>query len=155
MIPQIPTFFHSMSLVLMVLTIEARVSPRRVPGHFVRPFKEWFIFYLLENLMHWFLKYNTNHLGVGRSCWSDIIFLRSNGFKSIQPKIPSLLRDNLRFTFYLLLIFLNPLVFINLIRKLVHTGNRFTSQGSPSPCSLGRPTLKVLMATSSKSPSIS
>ena len=24
-----------------------------------------------------------------------------------------------------------PLVFINLIRKLVHTGNRFTSQGSP------------------------
>ena len=131
MIPQIPTFFYSMSLVLMVLTIEAWVSPRRVSGHLVRPLKEWFVFYLLENSMHRFSKYNVNHLGIGRSYWSDIIFLRSNDIKSIQPKIPSLLRDNLHFTFYLLLIFLNPLVFIIPVHKLAYTGNRFVSQGFP------------------------
>ena len=131
MIPQIPTFFYSMSLVLMVLTIEAWVSPRRVSGHLVRPLKEWFVFYLLENSMHRFSKYNVNHLGIGRSYLSDIIFLRSNDIKSIQPKIPSLLRDNLHFTFYLLLIFLNPLVFIIPVHKLAYTGNRFVSQGFP------------------------
>ena len=132
-----------MSLVL------ARVSPHRVPGHLVRPFKEWFDFYLLENLVHRFLKYSTNHLGVGRSCWSDIIFPRSNGFKSVRPEILLLLRDNLRFTFSLLLIFFNPLIFVNPVHKLAHIGNSFASQGF-RPCSLGRPILKVLMATSSK-----
>ena len=131
MIPQIPTFFRSMSLVLMVLAIEARVSPRRFPGHLVRPFKEWFIFYFLKNSVHRFSKYNTNHLSISRSCWSDIIFPRSNGIKSIRPEIPILLRDNLRFTFSLLLIFLNPLVFINLVHKLEHIGNKFASQGFP------------------------
>ena len=103
--------------------------------------------------MHRFSKYHVNHVGVGRSCRSDIIFPRSNGIDSFRPEIPHLLRDNLRFTFSLLLIFFNPFVFINPIHKLAHTGNRFTSH--LNPCSLGRPTLKMLMTTSSKSPSIS
>ena len=120
-----------MSLVLMVLALEARVSPHRIPSHLVRLFKEWFIFYLLENSVHRFLKYSTNHLGVGRSCWSDIIFPRSNGIKSVRPEILLLLRDNLRFTFSLLLIFFNPLVFVNPVHKLAHTGNMFASQGFP------------------------
>ena len=78
--------------------------------------------------MHQFSKYSVNHLGVGRSCWFDIIFSRSSGIESVQPEISHLLRDNLRFTFFLLLIFLNSLVFINPVHKLTHTGNRFTSQ---------------------------
>ena len=131
MIPQIPTFFHSMSLVLIILTIEARVSPRKVSGHLVQPFKEWFIFYLLKNSMHRFSKYSVNHVGVGRSCWFDIVFPRSNGIESVRPEIPHLLRENLHFTFSLLLIFLNPLVFINPIHKLAHTGNKFANQGFP------------------------
>ena len=128
---QIPTFFRSMSLVLMVLTIEARVSPCRVPGHLVRPFKKWFVFDLIENLMHQLSKYSVNHLGVGRSCWYDIIFSRSNGIKSARPEIPPLLRDNICFIFSLLMIFLNPLVFINPVHKLAYIGNRFASQGFP------------------------
>ena len=120
-----------MSLVLMVLAIEARVSPRRVPDHLVPPFEEWFVFYLLKNSVHRFSKYSTNHLGIGRSYWSDIIFSRSNGIKLIRLEIPLLLRDNLHFTFSLLLIFFNPLVFINPIHKLAHTGNRFANQGFP------------------------
>ena len=131
MIPQIPTFFRSMSLVLMVLTIEAWVSLRRVSGHLVRPFKEWFIFYLLENSMHRFSKYSVNHLGIGRSCWSDIIFSRLSGIESVRPEIPPFLKDNLRFAFSLLLILLNSFVFINPIYKLTHTGNRFTNQWFP------------------------
>ena len=81
--------------------------------------------------MHQFSKYHVNHVGVGRSCQSVIIFPRSNGIESVRPEIPHLLRDNLRFTFSLLLIFFNPFVFINPIHKLAHTGNRFTSQGFP------------------------
>ena len=105
--------------------------------------------------MHRFLKYNVNHLGVGRSCQSNIIFSRSSGIELVRPKIPYLLRDNLRFTFSLLLIFLNSLIFINSVHKLTHTSNRFTGQWFPQSCSLGRSILKVLMTTFSKSPSIS
>ena len=77
--------------------------------------------------MHQFSKYSVNHLGVGRSYRSNIIFSRSSGIESVQPEISPLLRDNLRFTFSLLLIFLNSLVFINPVHNLTHTGNRFTS----------------------------
>ena len=155
MIPQIPTFFRSMSLVLMLLAIEAWVSSCRVTGHLVWPFKEWIVFYLLENSVHRFSKYNTNHLGVDRFCWSDIIFPRSNSIKSVRPEIPLVLRDNLHFTFSLLLIFFNSLVFI--IRSI---SRHILVKGLPvkdflSSCSLGRSTLKVLMATPLKSPSIS
>ena len=153
MVSQIPTVLRSMSLVLMVLAIEAWVSPCRVLGHLVWPFR--LVFYLLENSVHWFSKHSINHLGVGRSWWSDVIFPRSNGIKLVRPEIPPLVRDNLRFTFSLLLIFLKPLVFINLVHKLAHGGNRFSSQGFLNPCSLGRPNLNVLMTTFSKSPSIS
>ena len=142
MVPQIPTFFCGMSLVLMVLTIEARVSPRKASDHLVRPFKEWFIFYPFENSMHRFSKYSINHVGIGRSCRSDIIFPRSNGIESVRPKIPPLLRDNFRFTFSLLLIFLNLFIFINPVHNLAHTGNKFASKDFFSPCSLGRPTWK-------------
>ena len=41
------------------------------------------------------------------------------------------MRDSLCFTFSLLLVFLNPLVLINPIYKLAHTGNMFPSQGLP------------------------
>ena len=131
MIPQIPTFFRSVPLVLMILTIEARVSPCRVSNHFIQPLKEWFILDLFENSMHRVSKYSVNHLGVGRSYWSNMIFPRSNGMESVRPEIPHLLRDNLRFTFSLLLIFLNPFVFVNPVHKLAHTSNRFPSQGFP------------------------
>ena len=61
-----------MSLVLMVLAIEAQVSPRRVPNHLVRPFKEWFVFYLLKNLE---LLYLIVHLLVPiRVCFQGFTF---------------------------------------------------------------------------------
>ena len=45
----------------------------------------------------------------------------------VRLEIPPLLRDNLRFTFPLLLVFLNPLVLINPIYELTYTSNRFAS----------------------------
>ena len=81
--------------------------------------------------MHRFSKYSVNHVGIGRSYRSDIVFPRSNVIESVQTEIPYLLRENHRFTFSLLLIFLNPLVFINLIHKLAHTSNKFANQRFP------------------------
>ena len=41
------------------------------------------------------------------------------------------MRDNFRFTFPLLLVFLYPLVLINLVHELDHTSNKFASQRLP------------------------
>ena len=105
--------------------------------------------------MHRFLKYSVNHLGVGRSCQSDIIFSRSSGIKSVRPEISPFLRDNLRFAFSLLLILLNSFVFINPIHKLTHTGNRFTSQWFPQSMLVREADLESADGHISKSPSIS
>ena len=81
--------------------------------------------------MHWFLEYCINGLGVGRPGLPNKISLGPVVIESIRPKIPHLLRDNLRFTFPLLLVFLNPFVLINPVHELVHIGNRFASQRLP------------------------
>ena len=81
--------------------------------------------------MHWFSEHNINHLGVRRPWLSVVIFPRPVIIESIKLEIPSLLSDILRFTFPLLLVFLNPLVLIYQVHELAHTGNKFTSQGLP------------------------
>ena len=52
--------------------------------------------------MHRFSKYSVNHVGVGRSYRSDIVFPRSNGIESVQTEIPYLLRENLRLYLFLI-----------------------------------------------------
>ena len=73
----------------------------------------------------------------------------------VQLEIPHVLRDNLGLSLPLLLVFLNSLVFIDTIHKPTHTPDRLLSQDFLKSCSASKPTLKVLMATSLKSPSIS
>jgi len=65
-VPQIPTVFCSVPLVLMVFAIKALVAPHRVSSHLVRPFEERLIFNLLQNLMHRFSEYCINYLGVSK-----------------------------------------------------------------------------------------
>ena len=50
---------------------------------------------------------------------------------SVQPEILPLLKDNLSLSFPLLLVFLNPIVLINLVHELAHTSNKFASQRFP------------------------
>ena len=66
MVPKIPAFFCSVSLVLMVLAIKARVAPRGVFAHLVRSFEEQLVLDLLQNLIHRFSEHDINYLGVGR-----------------------------------------------------------------------------------------
>ena len=81
--------------------------------------------------MHQFPEHYINRLDVGRPCLLNVIFSRSVILKSVQPEIPPLLRDNLRFTFPLPLVFLDPFVLINLVHELTHTSNRFASERLP------------------------
>ena len=131
MVPQILAILRSVSLVSMVLAIKALVTPRGVSSHLVWLFEKRLILELLQNLMHQFSEHCINHLGVGRPWLSSVISPRLVIIELVRPKIPPLLRDNLHFTFPLLLVFLNPFVLINLVYELAHTNNRFASQGLP------------------------
>ena len=105
--------------------------------------------------MQWFSEHSVNHLRNYRSRLSCKILSGSVIVVSVQPEIPHLLRDNLTFPLALLLVFLDPLVFINAVHKSTHTLTGSLVKDFLKSCFVGRPTLKVLTATSSKSPSIS
>ena len=128
MVTQIPAILRSVSLVLMVLAVKALVAPHRVSSHLVRPSEERFVLNLLQNLMHRFSEHCTNRLGVGRPWLFSTISSRSVIIESVRLEISHLLRDNLYFTFSLLLVFLHPFVLINPVHKLAHTSKRFASQ---------------------------
>ena len=81
--------------------------------------------------MHQFPEHCINHLDVGWPSLLNVIFSGSVILKLIQPEIPPLLRDNLHFTFPLLLVFLDPFVLINLVHELTHTSNSFASERLP------------------------
>ena len=66
MVPQIPAILRSVSLVSMVLAIKAQVTPHGVSNHLVRPFKEWLVLDLFQNLMQRLSEHRINHLGVGK-----------------------------------------------------------------------------------------
>ena len=79
--------------------------------------------------MYWLSKHHVNHPrsrkprlpGKIPSGLAIIVFVR--------PEIPPVLRDNLILSLPLLLVFLNPLVFINMIHKPTHTLYRLLGQG--------------------------
>ena len=153
MILQISIVLYGVPLVLVVLAIKALIMLQRVSCHLVWPFEERLILNLLQNLKYRFSEHRINHLGTGRPRLPNKVLSRSVVIVSVRLKISTLLRDNLRLPRPLLLVFLNPLILINSIHELAYTGSKFPSQRLPQ--AIGRPTLKVLMATLSKSPSIS
>ena len=131
MIPQVSTILSSVSMVLVILLIKALITPHRISCHLIRPFKEWLIFNLLQNLLYWFSEHSINHLGVGRSRLPSKVFPRSVIIVSVRPEIPPLLKDHLSLSFPLQLVFFYPFVLVNLIHKLAHTSNRLISQRFP------------------------
>ena len=118
-------------MVLMVMAIEALITPHRISCHLVRPFEERLILNLLQNLLYWFLKHSIHRLSVSRSWLPNKIFPRSVIMRSVRLEIPHLLRDHLLFSLPLQLVLLYTSVLINPIHKLSHTSNRLTSQRFP------------------------
>ena len=118
-------------MVLMVMAIEALITPHRISCHLVRPFEERLIFNLLQNLLYWFSEHSIHCLNVGRSWLPNKIFPRSVVMGSVRPKIPHLLRDHLRLSLPLQLVLLYSSVLINPIYKLMHASNRFTRHRFP------------------------
>ena len=53
-----------MAMIPMILAIEVTISLFRIAHHLVGPFKEGFVFYFFQYLMHWLSKYNFDHLVV-------------------------------------------------------------------------------------------
>ena len=131
MIPQIPTVLNGVSLVLVVVAIKALIVPHGISCHLIWPFEERLILNLFQYLMHWLLEHNINHLSVDRPWLPNKVSSRLVIIVSVRPEISHLLKDNLSLTFPLLLAFLNPLVLINPVHELVHTGNRFACQRLP------------------------
>ena len=110
MVPQSFAVLGGMPLLLVVLVIEALVSPQRVPSHLVWPFEVWLVLDLFQDLMHWFSKHNVNHLRSRGSRLSSKIFSGPIIVVFVRLEIPHLLRDNLTLPLALLLVFLDPLV---------------------------------------------
>ena len=128
MIPQVPTILGSVPMVLMIMAIEALITSHRISCHLVRPFEEWLVFNLLQNLLYWFLEHSIHRLSVGRSWLPNKIFPSSVIMRPVWPEIPHLLRDHLLFSLPLQLVLLYSSVLINPIHKLAHTSNRLTHQ---------------------------
>ena len=64
-------------------------------------------------------EHSVNCLRVGRSELLCIVSLRLVVVvKSVQPEIPRLLRDNLRFTLTQLLVLFNPFILVDLVHEL-------------------------------------
>ena len=64
-VPKVPTIFCSMSVVLVVLTIQTLIALHGVSIHLIRPLEEWLILDFLQNLMYWFSEYVVNRPHVG------------------------------------------------------------------------------------------
>ena len=65
-IPQTPAILYGMPMILMILTIEVMVTLFGVFHHLIWSFKEWFIFNLLQYLMHWLSEHCTDDLSIVR-----------------------------------------------------------------------------------------
>ena len=118
-----------MPLFLMVLAIKTLVAPHGVSSHLVWPFEVWLILDLLQDLMCWLLEHRVNHLRSHRPKLHSKIPLGPVIIVSIQPEIPHVLRDNLSLSLPLLLVFLNPLVLVNMVHKPMHTTYQLLGQG--------------------------
>ena len=81
--------------------------------------------------MHRFSEHRINHLGTGKPRLPSKVPSSSVVIVLVQLEILPLLRDNLSPTFPLLLVFLNPLILVNLVHELAHTSDRLSHQRLP------------------------
>ena len=111
--------------------MKALIMLYEVTFHHVWPFKEWLVLNFLQDLVYWFSEYCVNHLSGGRPQLPNKVSSRSVIVVSVRLEIPPLLRDNLNLHLPLVLVFLDPLILINLVHELTHTVSRFQGQRGP------------------------
>ena len=63
--PQVLAVFYSMSMVLVVLTIQTLIALHGVSNHLIQPLEERLILDFLQNLMYPFSEYGVNLLRIG------------------------------------------------------------------------------------------
>ena len=151
MIPQSSAIFFGVSSLLLVFSMKALIALHRDSFHFIWPFKVWFIVNLFQDLMHWFPKHCANHLWStwpwlpSKSLWGRLLLYLSN--------LKSFLSWGITLAFHFLCCWYSSTCLYSSIRSISqHTlliG--FLVNDFLKSCLVGRPTLKVLMATSSKS----
>ena len=99
----------------VVLAKKVLIEPRGFPRHIIRPLKVWFVLDFLQHPMYWFSEHSTDSLCVGCSELPYEISSRAVAVILVRLEIPPLLRDNLLFSLSLQLVFLYPLILVNLI----------------------------------------
>ena len=77
--------------------------------------------------MHWISEHNIDCQHVGRSGLPCKVSPRSVVvIKSVQPEVPSLLKDNLCFTFTQLLVLFNSFILVDPVHELAQVGDRLS-----------------------------
>ena len=64
-VPKVPTIFCTMSMILVVLTIQTLITLHGISSHLIWPLEEWLILDFLQNLMYRFFEYGVNLLYIG------------------------------------------------------------------------------------------
>ena len=128
-IPPSSTILSGVSTVLVVLAVKTLVVPHGFSSHLVWPFEVCLILDLLQDLMYWFSEHRVNYVRSHRPRLPSKIPMGSVIAVTVRPKILPLLKDNLSLSLPLLLVFLNPLVFVNMIHKPTHTPYQLLGQG--------------------------
>ena len=108
-----------MSSLLMVVVIEALVSPGWVPTHLFGPLKIRLILNFLQYLKHWLFKQWIDQLSSCRWHLIRKLLSRAITLVSSSPRIP-LLWEQFSLTFSLYLVLLHPLILIYAIHKLAY-----------------------------------
>ena len=127
MIPQSSIILCDVPSVLVVLAVKALIAFRKVVTHVIWPFKEQLVLDLLQNLMYWFSEHRINHLSISGPRLPSIVSLGLIIVVSVRLEIPHLLKDNLSLSLPLplLLVFLNPFIFVNMVYEPTHTPYAF------------------------------
>ena len=134
-------------MVFMILTIEISVSLFRVSHHLIGSFEEWLVFNFFQDLMHGLSEYSLDYLIVTWYLLLSIIPSRPVIIVSVRPKFSPCCCCCWSSSILLYLSTLS-ISYCKLVTSL-------PVKDFLRPCSEGSPTLKVLIATSSKSLSIS
>ena len=131
MTPQSSTVFCGVPSVLVVLAMKALITLHGVTSHLIWPLKELLVLNFLQNSVYLFSEHRVNHLSSGRPRLPSKVSPGPVIVVAIRPEILHLLRDNLSLPLPLLLVFLDPLILINSVHKLMYTASKFPNQKLP------------------------
>ena len=129
MISQSSIVLGGIPLFQMVLAMKTLVVPHGVSFHLIWSFEIWLILDLLQDLIYWLSEHHVYHLRSRRPRLPSKIPSGPITIIYVRFEIPPVPKDNFSLSLPLLLVFLDPLVLINMIHKSTHTPYRLLGQG--------------------------